>query len=459
MLAMVTLAMVVVLPVVLKGTLGSLQVFEPLTILSIGFLLYFVIGPAISLITHQTAYLGRDLRSVYLLGFLGVIASTLFMWTGYILPLGRRVGRWMAVRLCVPTSRRPPKHQQQALMRKAGAALVFGGAIGLAASFALGRGGSVESVVLPGVLTPDRPYTGPTPAPTLNYLFLMLEWSIPGYLLLLGGGAFRGRRWLGLALAILILIVFVSIGFRFRIVIFFLAIATLRYAGTSARRALFALSIGGLAALLFVGYVGAARGYFRSGGAYGSAALDSSGLFYASRSDTRIFDTYAAVLDAVPGKISYAGLAPAESVFVLPIPRGIWPAKPEPEWLQKIAKAIGTPSASAAGLAVPNFGEYYLALGWFGVAMGMVVFGAAARALHAFWLTSEDDGFARVIYACSLPFLMQTVTRGYTAQIVQEWCFIVLPAVVVALLAKRRILRISVLLPAQTSNPREFALE
>jgi hypothetical protein len=434
LLVLSALVVVVTLPMLIKGLRGSLTIFEPITVLTVGFLLYFVVGPVVSLLTEQTAYLGRDFRSLYPLGFIGVAASAAVMWLGYALPLGPRIGKWVAIRLSLRGT--PAVAHQEALMRHAGWAVVAGGALGLFSSLLLG-GSSVGTVLLPGVLSSGKQSLEASSATTPNYLYLMLEWFIPGYLLLLAGGALR-RRWLGLVLAASVLIVYVSVGFRYRIVIFLVGIATVRYARKAVARPLLVLLIGGVAGLLFIGYVGAARNYYRSGGTAGSPVPGTSDVLDSSRGDTVIFETFAAVLEAVPQRVSYAGLAPIRGVFVQPIPRQIWPDKPGPVYLNKINEAIGTPAAFGSGPAVPNFGEYYLAFGWPGVVLGMLLFGAAARALWEFWRASKGDGFALVVFACSLPFLLQVVTRGYTAAIVQEWFFIVFPAVFVARRARRR---------------------
>lgn len=439
LLAVALLVGLIVLPVAIKWFQGSLTIFEPVTVLATGFLLYFVVGPVFQLLTHQTEALGRDFQPVYLIGFLGVGASVLCMWLGYSLPMGRHAGGWIASRLCVgsPGDGAP---MQRHFMGKSGWTLVIGGSLGLVLALVLGSG-SLRSVFLPGVLSPSSPAAAEDPnGLELNYLFSMIEWFISGYLFLMCARAFR-LRWIAFALLAYILMIYVSLGVSFRIVLFLLAIVTLRYlSGSSRAQPVAVWLILGPVILLAVGYVHAARGFFNSGGTSGSATPSTAAVLEASWGDTGIFQAYAAVLAAVPVKVSYAGLAPVEYVFVQPIPRVLWPAKPPPRHLQKIAEAIGTPAAPTAGAFVPNFGEYYLAFGWLGVVGGMMAFGVAARMLWEFWVASDGDRFALVIYACSLPFLLQVVSRGYSAQIVQEWFFIIFPAVFVARRARHHVL-------------------
>lgn len=450
-LSIVVLTCIIVLPVAVKGVLGSLTLFEPITVLTVGFLLYFVLGPLIGLVTDDTAFLGRDFRPEYVRAFWGVAASSALMWIGYALHVGRRVGTWAARKMSSVSTGIESDHKRLYMVH-CGWTLMVGGALGILLSQAISRG-NVSAVLLPGVLSARDPTLTPTADPSLNYLFLMMEWFIPGYLLLTAAGAIR-RRWVAMVLALSILVVYVSIGFRFRIVIFLVAAATVRYAGRPLRRTIPALLVGAVAVLALIGYVGASRSFYRTGGTYGSPTPDSAAVVEGTRGDSRIFDFYAAVLDSVPERIGFAGIEPLVAVLVLPIPRGVWAEKPYPEYLGKVGQSVGTPAAPYAGAAVPNFGEYYIAAGWLGVAVGMSLFGIGARALWAYRKATLRDPLALVVFACSLPFLMQTVTRGYTAQIVQEWFFIVFPAVLVSVHWNRRLKRGSTIAERKLSPTR-----
>jgi hypothetical protein len=45
------------------------------------------------------------------------------------------------------------------------------------------------------------------------------------------------------------------------------------------------------------------------------------------------------------------------------------------------------------------------------------------------------------VYAVHAAFLLQVIIRGYLAQIVQEWCFFVLPMLLIIGLAHRQAVR------------------
>ena len=316
----------------------------PVTVLATGFLLYFVVGPVLQFLTHQTEALGRDFQPVYLVGFLGVGASVLCMgWGTASLWAATPVGGSPRVCALAPPGDGAP--MQRRFMGKSGWTLVIGGSLGLVLALLLGSG-SLHSVFLPGSISPCIPTAAEDPnGLELNYLFGMIDWFISGYLFLMCAGAFR-RRWIAFALLAYILMIYVSVGISFRIVLFLLAIVTLRYlSGSSRAQPVAVWLILGPVILLAVGYVHAARGFFNSGGTTGSAAPPTAAVLEASWGDTGIFQFYAAVLAAVPNEVSYAGLAPVEYVFVQPIPRILWPAKPLPVHLKKVAEAIGTPGS------------------------------------------------------------------------------------------------------------------
>ena len=143
-------------------------------------------------------------------------------------------------------------------------------------------------------------------------------------------------------------------------------------------------------------------------------------------------------MHVVPRFVPYVGALPFVYPFILPIPRFLWPGKPLPQQLATVGASIGTVESAGAGPAVPHFGEYYLAFGWPGIAVGMFLFGAASKWLWRWYRAAPDDPWRQAIFALNASMIFQAIIRGYLAQIVQEWCFIVLPAVVIATLARAR---------------------
>ncbi|HEX8242308.1 MAG TPA: O-antigen polymerase, partial [Longimicrobium sp.] len=268
------------------------------------------------------------------------------------------------------------------------------------------------------------------------YLFLAIEWFMPAFMVLIAAGAMRSR-WRALAVLVLVSIVYVSIGFRYRLVVLWLAAAMLVYLRAGKRPALATLLPGTAVAFAVVGWVGWARIYFRSAGAVGGLTTDRRRILLGALSDTRIFETFTAVLGLVPNYVRFAHFRPLLYIFILPFPRFLWHGKPMPTWLDDVRTSIGTPYSEFAGAAVPHFGEYYIAFGWPGMVIGSLLFGMAVKLLWRWYRADPGDPWRQAIFALNTAFLFVAIIRGYAAQIVQEWCFIVLPAIVLVWLARR----------------------
>jgi hypothetical protein len=420
--AAAALGIALVIPLWIRWIQGRFDILEPIVFVTGVLLYYFVVSPIISILTGEHVFLGRDFLELYPEGFLAVAVAAVAMWCGYLLRAGATVGS----KICHWIKSESPPRQRH--IRSAAWTMTLGAVVALVTWSAL-SGRAFASLFLPGLLTESSTeVTGES----YNYLFLTMEWLVPSFLLLVSSHGLRNRPLRYLYFGTIFLIYF-SIGFRYRLVILVVSAGIIYFVRRQIRPRLSQV-IAVLVVVFFVaGYVGQARDFFRTGGLSGSAEVGSSrGLFESARADTRIFEGFMAVMDAVPRRIDHAGLEPLTYVFVLPIPRQIWREKPHPEYLSKIPESFSTRGSSAAGAAIPNFGEYYLAFGWVGLVVGSMMFGLGARALWAFYREGPDNPFIQVIFAISVPFLFQVITRGYLAQIVQEWAFFVGPVLVIS---------------------------
>jgi hypothetical protein len=404
---------------------GRFDLFEPLTLVAAVFFLYFSFAPLVRLLTYDFSYGGRSFEPMYGRGLLLVTIPILAAWVGYALPLGRSLGERFAapLRLTEPGLR---------VMRRWGwvmTAAAFAGTALWLVTFGL----SPTRFLLPGVLTSSA---GTATGPDVAWFFLAMEWLVPAFLLLVAARGFPGR-WALLAYLAVVLLMYVSMAFRYRLVVFLIAAVTLYYLRRERRPSTVLLGAGGGLLFMAAGWLSLARLYINTAGQYGSLEFSLEAVLKAGLADTRIFESFMAVTYLVPDYVDYAYFDPLVYPAVLPVPRALWPGKPLPEWLGSIGKAIGTPEAVYYGAAVPGFGEYYLAFGWVGMAVGMVTFGVLARALWAWFRTDPRDPARQVVFAISNIWLMEVIIRGYLAQIVREWCFFILPALLVMWAARR----------------------
>lgn len=416
-----------VAPLAVRAWQGRLDVFEPLTLMCAVYLLFFSIGPLVWLTSNDLWFVGRHFGDLYLRGLLGVTIPILATWLGYSLPVGRTLGERAARPL-------PLTEPGLRVLRRWGWALAAGACCGLllhvaTANVPLGR------FFLPGVLSVAPQGVEEGPGQEVGWFITMIEWLVPGFLLLSVSRGFRWR-WIQWAYWLTVVIVYFSISFRHRLIIFLVATVTLLYLRRDRRPSAGLLALGMGALFSLAGLVSILRRYLASFGQV-ETELSWGTVLKSSITDTRIFETFMAVQYTVPRFVDYVYTDPLAYVFILPLPRALWPEKPEPEWIRTIGPILGTPSAYEAGAAVPQFGEYYMAFGWPGVIVGMVLFGVVTRALWAWFRTDRADPARQVVFAVWNIWLLQVMIRGYLAQMVKEWAFFILPALLAMWMARR----------------------
>lgn len=416
-------------PLAIRYWTGTFDLFEPLVIIVGVYFVYFVFAPLVRFATDDLRFIGRNFEADYLPALLAVLLAVCAMWLGYALPVGPTPAPPARAR------RQPPRAALRAT-RQLGWLLVCG-ALCCMMLWALLARRSLLTFLLPGLLPGSR--SGDEGGGTdIPYLFLSIEWFIPALVLVMAGGGLPRVRSRVIAV-LLVTIVYVSIGFRYRIVVLWLATGMLTFLQARRRPRIRYLVLPGLIAFLAAGWLAQARLYFRTGGMVGSLGFNVRDTVLAGLSDTRIFETFGAVLRVIPHFINYSGTLPFTYVFLLPIPRSLWFDKPLPVWLQNIASSVGTPESPGAGLFVPHFGEFYVAFGWPGIVVGMLLFGMALKCFWRWFRADPEDPWRQAVFVLNNALLFQVVIRGYMAQIVQEWCFIVLPAVVLIAIARRHV--------------------
>lgn len=418
----------IVTPLVVRTITGSFDLFEPIVSIAATYTVYFVVGPLVRLLNNDTFFVGREFRPLYTPALIAVIVAVIAMWLGYHSPFGDQLGRKLP-----PRARRVPLNENSSRrLRRYGWTLTVASALALILWSRL-TGISLAMFFLPALLS-DAGTTYSDGG--LAYLFLTVEWLVPAFLLLSISGALRSRfsRWLYF---IVVTVVYMSLGSRYRIVTLWMAAAILAYLRKGKRPGAPVIAFGVCIVLVFSAWLSSSRVFFRSGGDIGEVSTSIQEVQDRSLNDTKVFEAFAALLNAVPERIDFAYADPIAYVFIQPIPRFIWPSKPYPTFLQKIAAAVDTRGAEVAGLAVPHFGEYYLAFGWLGLMAGMFLFGVVCKALWAWYRAAPHDPWRQAVFALSNAFIFNMIIRGYTAQIVQAWFFIVFPAVFGMYLVKR----------------------
>lgn len=257
----------------------------------------------------------------------------------------------------------------------------------------------------------------------LSYKFLLsfVDLAVPGIAI-----AIFGRNKISLWLVFLMAVIcfgYVFLGSRYRIVL--LIILALFFSLKAGSRFYSPMRIIYLALIIFgLSIVSVGRSY-RSG--FDMSAISGAGsdaLAKGIASDTNIHFTMAAVLDYVPKFHDYVYFEPLVIASTIFVPRAIWPDKPLPDYLSAISSSLSRYGLQDTGAALPVYGEWYLMGGFLGIFFLSILF---LFVMQFLFLRSISKG--RYALAATLScFSAYAYTRGYLAQTMLSFVFMVLPA-------------------------------
>jgi oligosaccharide repeat unit polymerase len=168
------------------------------------------------------------------------------------------------------------------------------------------------------------------------------------------------------------------------------------------RRQRMAVMLGALLLLLITGLIGVARSAAANRQiTFGNVIAEPFGA------GNNLFLPVAGLSTTVPAEIPYLHGDSYLQVFVLPIPRALWPTKPADD----ITTVITRFDPDNSGLAFPAFAEGYANFGFIGVALCGVFLGGVAELLHHRFAVSQDlKGF--VVAAIQAAVFLQLFSRG-----------------------------------------------
>lgn len=197
---------------------------------------------------------------------------------------------------------------------------------------------------------------------------------------------------------------------RWRMLIYFGGLLLMRYAKKGRKPSLAAVAVLGIAFAATMPLIG----YYRSiSGQKKTALADGETLMRSTMSSISIFDTFLAVVEAVPERIEYQRGNILSEALYYPIPRALWPDKPYSRELEIIWSLTG---GRDAGYAAPIFGEMYIQFGVSGIVSGMLLLGIGVRALYMYWRQAPWDRAAQTLLATGAPFIITVIDRGYLLQ-------------------------------------------
>jgi hypothetical protein len=132
--------------------------------------------------------------------------------------------------------------------------------------------------------------------------------------------------------------------------------------------------------------------------------------FLAKQLSGGVFATTAVLVDTVPSQHPYLGGTSYAELLVMPVPRAVWPEKPEGE-VKELQRAF---FGQELGASFALYGEGYANFGWLGAGVASLLFGLA---LESAWLklVAARTAASVVAWAMVVPMLLQLFSRGYLA--------------------------------------------
>jgi len=426
-LLIVGTAVVLAIPLILRVYRRRFDVFEPLTLASFALLLLFVARPLYDFLAGYQ-WLGYDnpldWRGALLITFIGVVAFEI----GYHMPVSRR----LAARLP-----RPPQDSDGQ------ASLVLAAALTVAAAGAVLTVGYLKGGL--GLLFANRAEATRFVPPFVAEAFLV---ALPATLLFLAAAVRRRRRTVALLALIpagVILLMAIPAGNRRYLLPLLLALVTFAYLVRGRRPPLVPIAVSVVLVLLLV--INPLRDARTGDISYPEATLESvrnphtalESLLRAG--DTSMIETMALEMPVLGDEVPYRyGLELVGDTILAPIPRQVWPDKPQKTSTLLIDHFYGTAEGGGCIVHCPSFaffGEAAADFGLVSVALISALFGLLLATGYQYLLQHQGALLAQVAFASGLWLAFQPWEAGMS-MITHSFILTVLPVAAVGLLARRR---------------------
>lgn len=404
----------------IRRTAGRLWIWSPLSVLTVIYFYYLVLGPVKAIASGDTSERLVEMRPFYSAALLGGFISLVSTCVGFI--ANRKRGKKME-----------PVPNQDKWLSYYGKWIVMLGLI----LFTISTRGNIAQLINPldAQNVPDR--AGGSFA---NYFNLSVNFLITGTTLLFIHflRTKQGLLWFAIPF-ILALGIYTSIGFRYRIILLLGSVVASYYLTKRVRLSALVATVGVFILITLMGIINLTRSYNRGLDLTYLNEEDSDSFFESGLRESLIFQCTGAVIELVPEEQDYVGFEPIISTILFPIPRAIYPQKGSAQYLFDFLDHLFGPYGR--GAAMMAYGEYYFAFGWPGLIIGSFLVGWFSRRLWNWFLANQRNPFVIATYACTIMYLYVVVSRGYLPQVTMLFFFSVFPAYAVLYLVKRKIPR------------------
>jgi hypothetical protein len=419
----VALGIVLALPLVARALRRRFDPFEPIVVFALAYGVMFVARPASMLEHGDLSYYGVDIRRTLPLTLLLALAGGVAFVLGYELRAGYALGRAL-----------PKPREITTRAGIVGSAIMIALALVALAVIVWPVGGYRRFTILFDGQTWE---VGQLLYAKGSYPLLAVMLVVPAAILLLALGLRERRRGLLAAAALTFafaLGVMAPVGARTFLLPLVGGSVTLAYVRRGARPR--AVTVVALVLLAFVASYAlitirepARRAHLDY---YVRQFAERPWIAFApvtEREDANMAPVLAGALRVVPSGFGYRyGGAFFGDLALRPIPRPVWPEKPEPSRLRVVETVW--PDLAKDGFQ-PEFSPlliFYWDFGIAGVFAGMAFFGIACRTLYEWFLLHRANFAAQMIFAISL-WLVVAGARNDPVETIVFACVLVLPLI------------------------------
>jgi len=146
-------------------------------------------------------------------------------------------------------------------------------------------------------------------------------------------------------------------------------------------------------------------------------------VFEAYAIDQPGLDTLAMVVDRVPEAFPYQYGATYLRLLLWPVPRAVWPDKPEVDESGIFAREIM--AGAASDRPIGDVGMFYMNFSIPGIILGSLIWGLFHRALYSYVTENRNNKSVAIIYAVTL-----IQFGGLTNMAVMQWLPFIIPILI-----------------------------
>lgn len=401
-----------ILYVFLKGILGKNKAFiwSPLTTIALTYLYYCVVPYFYSIEQYavdETAYRGYLFHFAALLSFISILV-------GFHFGPSFSMKKWNSLFVEENTDR-------FALILLFVALVGYVPFRGLHLTFTSGAEESSTQLMTGGII---------------YYLIFLIDiLAASTVLLLIRRGKFKYWRLLPLWV---ILSTMLFAGARWRIIVTVVASLTMFHLYPVRRKPNY-LFIVGLMVILFLGFSIMDKSRQRGQGINmeKAQALQFDDIKSGAGENYSVYMFSLVSMDCIESTSMRCYFEPIVSAALMPIPRAIFPSKPNAEYIHELELAtLGDDNGGAAFL---NFVEGYLSFGWFGVILYGLVIGFLAKGVWMNYWNNKDSIGAILLLGLYSGVTYCLISRGYLPGNVNTAVYVIcLPFWISSLIAKKK---------------------